>query len=170
MTNHFRRSAEYPFHISIGGIVVNGSGEICCHYYDKFELAGAGELRDFYLLMRETIEPGESIEGCLARGLMEEFGAESTIRHYIGAIVSKFFLAEDEPAVEKTTLYFLCDFIYKDETKRKLGDPECGSKIVWMKPNDLIEKMKEQGIRLGRKDADESQVVENAIPYIKMAI
>lgn len=65
--------------------------------------------------------------------------------------------------VEKTTLYFLCDFVSLDESKRKSGDLEASSAIQWLDPQDAIIKMKEQGKRLGREDVDESVVVENLL-------
>lgn len=166
MNNHFQRSKEYPFHVSIGAIVINKDKNVYCHYFDKHEIPGFGIFEDFYLLMRETIEPGESIEDCLERGLSEEFGAKASIRHYIGSIVSRFNLTKEGPEVEKTTLYFLCDLISIDETLRKIGDPESGSKIVEVPINDLIIRMTDQGIRLKRQDADESSILERAKPYL----
>lgn len=160
MTNHFQRSKEYPYHISIGAIVVNKNKEVCCHYFKSLSVPDFGNFEDFYILMRETIEPNETIEECLARGLTEEFGATASIKHYIGSIVSKFPLSKDGPIVEKTTLYFLCDLISQDDSERRKDDLESGSLIKWMNLQDLISKMKEQRLRLHREDADESSILE----------
>ncbi|MDB5194186.1 MAG: hypothetical protein JWN50_200 [Parcubacteria group bacterium] len=157
--NYFQRSEEYPYHISIGGVVRNAEGKICCHYFKKFSHPAAGEFEDFYLLMRETIEPNETIETCLARGLMEEFGIVATLKAYTGSIVAHF--THREMHVEKTTLYFLCDLVSFDQTKRRMGDPEGGSEIMWMDREELISKMKEQNKRINREDIDESKILEN---------
>ena len=166
MINDFQRSEQYPFHISIGAIVVDKNNNVGCHYFDKHEIPGFGVFEDFYLLMRETIEPRETIEGCLGRGLVEEFGVNAKIRHYAGSIVSRFQLTKGGPTVEKTTLYFLCDLISIDESKRRLNDPESGSIIKWLPLNDIIKFMKEQRVRIGREDADESTILEKVHEYL----
>jgi hypothetical protein len=158
--NYFQGTTEHPYHISVGAVVRNARGEICCHYFDRLTHSSVGTFENLYLLMRETIEPGESIETCLARGLMEEFGMEAKLVSYLGSIVSRFPVLGTETMIEKTTLYFLCDYLSVDETKRKVGDVESGSVITWLPAEELIAKMKEQGIRLGREDADESVILE----------
>lgn len=157
MTNYFQGTAESPFHISIGAIVLNEAGKVCCHYFKKFEHKDMGTFEDFYLLMRETIEPGETIEGCLARGLKEELGVVANIRSYAGSIVSRF--KSGDAMIEKTTLYFLCDLVSQNESDRSANDPESGSEIRWMDRNELAGKMEEQGMRFGREDMDESKVL-----------
>ena len=166
MQNHFQRSIEYPFHISIGAIVVNGDKKIGCHYFKSLEIPDFGVAEDFYILMRETIEPNETIEECLNRGLSEEFGSIAKMRHYIGSVVSKFPLTSSGPIVEKTTLYFLCDLVEFDPIRRQANDPESSSEILWLDANELIAKMKEQRKRIGREDADESALLENVVKFI----
>jgi len=108
--------------------------------------------------MRETIEPGESLETVLARGLMEEFGATATLHSYLGSIVSHF--PKDSVSIEKTTLYFLCDLISINPALRSTEDEEDGSEIQWNEPSYLISKMKEQRARIEREDIDESKILE----------
>lgn len=143
MKNYFQGTLDRPYHISIGALVKNTEGKICCHYFDSITHKSIGTLTDFILLMRETIEPNETIEQCLMRGLMEEFGIQANLNTYIGSIVSKFRFEETEVMVEKTTLYFLCDFVSLDESKRKSGDLEASSTMQWLDPKDMIVKMKE---------------------------
>jgi hypothetical protein len=169
MNNYFQGKQNSPYHISIGAVVRNNEGKICCHYFDEITHPTVGTLSNFYLLMRETIEPNEKIEECLARGLMEEFGIKATLNSFVGSIVSHFPVMVDSVdtgvVMEKTTLYFLCDFISIDESHRNSSedDPEAKSKINWMDPQELIIKMKEQGKRLGREDMDESAVIERIV-------
>lgn len=166
MPNHFQSTKEYPFHISIGAIVINSEGKVCCHFFESIAIPDFDNFKNFYILMRETIEPNETIEECLSRGLQEEFGVVASIRHYVGSIVSRFPLTKNGPEVEKTTLYFLCDLISFDENMRNKNDPESGSEIVWIEPSLLISKMKEQALRLKREDADESKILEGLLRFI----
>lgn len=163
--NYFQGTVKNPYHISIGAVVKNAEGNICCHYFDSITLPSIGTLRDFYLLMRETIEPNETIEQCLSRGLLEEFGITGTLNRYIGSIVSTFEVGNTGVYIQKTTLYFLCDFVSMDESLRKKEDIEASSEIRWVAPLELIAKMKEQGKRLGRSDVDESMIVEHIMLY-----
>jgi ADP-ribose pyrophosphatase YjhB (NUDIX family) len=161
--NHFQGTPESPYHISIGGVVRNERGEVCCHYFDKVTLANIATFEDMVLLMRESLEPGESIETCLARGLMEEFGIKAELKSYLGSIVSRFPIPKHDHLIEKTTLYFLCDFVSIDESLRKQDDVEAKSRILWLQPSELIVRMKEQGKRLNREDADESAIIERLL-------
>lgn len=163
MKNYFQASKTYPYHISVGAVVVNGSGEVCCHYFKKFEHPSFGVGEDFYILMRETIEPNETIERCLARGLREEFGMEAKLIAYLGAIISHFPLIKDGSVAEKATLYFLCEPVSFDVLKRDPADEEASSVIRWVKPEELIPKMKEQSKRLGRIDTDESAILQRLV-------
>jgi len=169
MNNYFQGTKNSPYHISIGAVVRNTEGKICCHYFNELTYSTIGTLSNLYLLMRETIEPNEKIEECLARGLMEEFGMKASLNSFVGSIVSHFPVMVDSldtgVVMEKNTLYFLCDFVSIDESHRNSeeGDIEAKSEIKWMDPEDLIIKMKEQGKRLGREDADESSVIERVI-------
>lgn len=160
MKNYFQGTLEHPYHVSIGGVVRNKEGKICCHYFDSLTHKSIGTMEDFILLMRETIEPSETIEECLARGLMEEFGVVANLNTYIGSIVSKFGIPESNILMQKTTLYFLCDFVSIDESKRKEDDLEAKSVVKWFSPEEIIFKMKEQVKRLNREDVDESLIIE----------
>ena len=155
--NYFQGTSLRPYHISIGAVVRNTDGKIGCHYFRKFTHTTMGQFENFYLLMRETIEPNESIEVCLVRGLMEEFGATGSLESYLGSIKSDF--THKNVVIEKTTLYFLCNLISFDVAKRKLDDAESQSEIMWVEKEKLILHMKEQGKRLGREDLDESEIL-----------
>ncbi len=108
--------------------------------------------------MRKTIEPNEYLENVLHRGLMEEFGVEAKLVDYIGSIQSHFKSKGVE--IEKTTLYFLCKLKNQDLSRRSTGDVEYESQIEWHTTNFLIPKMKEQTIKYGRTDVDESKILE----------
>ena len=166
MSNHFQGKIENPYHISIGGVVVNKEGLVACHYFESLTHKSGHVFNDFVLLMRETIEENETIEECLHRGLMEEFGMKGELKCYLGSIVSHFNVTNTEVIVEKTTLYFLCDFISQDDSLRSQEDIERESKIQWFDPKELIVRMKEQGKKLNREDMDESSVIENLIKKV----
>lgn len=152
-------TSEDPYHISIGGIVPNSKGEILTHYFESHYFENNGMALDFYILMRESLENGETLEECLTRGFMEEFGATVQIKSYIGSIISNFYRAGDV-LVQKTTLYFLCDLVELNPDLREKGEVEADSETRWVNKKDLIEKMSEQGKRTERNDLDESEVLK----------
>lgn len=157
--NYFQASPNNPYHISIGAVVRNAEGKICCHYFKHFSHPSVGTFDNFYILMRETLEPVETLEQCLVRGLMEEFGVTAKLERCLGSIVSHHTPPGKDFVIEKTTLYFFCDLISIDEAKRKLGDPEGGSEIKWLDPVDLMDRMKDQYERLKREDANEAVII-----------
>jgi len=72
------------------------------------------------------------------------------------------------PPFEKTTLYIACHLIQWNPEARDHADPEASSTIEWLEPNTLISIMQEQGIRFQyERDADESEMVKRAIPFIQ---
>ena len=160
-SNYFEGTKQDPYHISIGAVVRDSEGKICCHYFSHASHPAFGSFENLYLLMRETIEPNESIEQCLHRGLQEEFGMKAELISHLGSIVSHF--PKGDVVVEKTTLYFLCEYISHDRANRKVDDPEASSVITWLTPSELILIMRDQGKRFGREDLDESIVIERLI-------
>ncbi len=163
MPNLVQGSKEYPYHISIGAVLVNGEAKVCAHHFDQLQI-GSRQAKDFYILMRETPEVGESIMETLERGLNEEFGATATIRHFIGSITAK--IENVDTLKEKTTLYFLCDVVAQDITQREDVDAESSSQVGWYDPDYLIFKMKRQGRETGYEDIDESKILERAKQYL----
>ncbi len=157
MQNYFIGTKEHPHHISIGGVLRNQKGEVAAHYFKHFSHPAFGDAENFYILMRETPELGESMEETLMRGLMEEFGATASLVSFLGTIVSHF--PKRESIIEKTTLYFLCDLESIDETKRAKDDLETASEIRWIAPQELISLMEAQRARINREDLDESKVL-----------
>ncbi len=166
MQNYFQGNGEHPRHLSVGAVLVNDAGEICAHHFDSkngSKFAGYWKdqgLDDFYILMRETVEMGETLEQAVCRGLLEEFGAEAELVDYLGSIQSYFKHKGSEIEIEKTTLYFLCKLKNQDLGKRSRGDVENESMLEWHNPLFLIEKMKSQGVELNRQDLDESVILE----------
>ena len=166
--NIFQASKEFPFHISIGVVLTNNEGLICCHYYKKSDLPIESEGKsDLYLLMRETLQLAETIEEAVARGLQEEFGATGQLQSYIGSITSKFPLRVSRVQVEKTTLYFHAQMIDFDPTSRDQDEVESKSAIQWLEPKILHALFLEQGRKYERSDLDESKIIENYIQYVK---
>ena len=160
-TTHFQGNFEHPQHISAGAILLNERGEVCCHHLFTKNLKGYWadeEIDDFYLLMRETIQHDESLEEALHRGLMEEFGATGELVDYVGSIKSSFKHKGVE--VERTTLFFLCKLKTLDAARRSDHDIEGKSVIEWQTPEYLIPRMKEQSVKYGRTDIDESSILE----------
>lgn len=155
--NYFRGEVGTPYHLSVGAVVVNEKNQILTHYFKRSPIH---DLDDIYILMRETIQPGETIEHALERGLKEEFGVQAPLESFIGTIVSTF--PGTTQTVEKTTLYFICRYKKNLFGGRPNIDGESTSQPLWLTTDDLSKKMHEQGVRTGRTDLDESLIVERA--------
>ncbi|MEX2369300.1 MAG: NUDIX hydrolase [Candidatus Paceibacterota bacterium] len=162
----YKGTTANPFHVSVGAVLSNGKGEICCHYFSR-NTSVLKELgvNDLYILMRETMDEGESFSDTIKRGLKEEFGAVGELSHYLGAIQS-YFPNKDKVSIEKTTLYFHVDCTEFNSANRDKNDPESISEIVWLEPQDLIEKMRQQSKDLNRTDLDESTIIERYLHYV----
>lgn len=158
--NYFSWKDNGNSHLSVGAVVINDEGKICVHHFTKlpFEVFGTHYEHDVYLLMRETIEPNETLENALSRGLMEEFGMKAEIRTYLGSIACYF--TQNNRKIEKTTLYFLCQYISDDLHSRRAGDAEAASELEWYDGDFLIEKMRQQFKATQREDIDESSIIE----------
>ncbi len=163
----FRGSQKQPYHLSIGAVLFDQEGRIACHHFQEF----AG-YKDVYILMRETMENGETPLMTLHRGLKEEFGATAEPVAFLGGLSGYIpFTRLSGLSFEKTTLYVACQLTKWDPENRDLEDPEAGSTIEWVKPERLISIMEQQGIRFQHRiDADESEIVRRAISYIQPEI
>jgi len=165
--NYFQATKDNPYHLSIGAVLLNGSNEVACHYFDKAPEGAPGEykdLKDVYLLMRETMEIGETIEQTLHRGLLEEFGATGEIMSFLGSQETAF--KGNEVDMKKTTLYFLVRMKSFDITKRSHEDLEGDSQIVFLTLDDCIMKMEELWKRLKQETLNESMFAKRAREYI----
>ena len=156
----FQASKEQPYHLSIGAVLFDRQGRIACHHFS--EILGHN---DVYILMRESMEDEETPLMTLQRGLMEEFGATAKPIAFLGCLSG--YLPDSRLPFDKTTLYIACELIDWNPKNRNLDDPEAGSTIEWLELEELISIMQKQGVRFNhRADADESEMIKRACPYI----
>lgn len=156
----FQASQKQPYHLSIGAVLFNQKGQIACHHFK--EIAG---YKNIYILMRESMENDETPFMTLSRGLKEEFGASAQPIAFLGSLSG--YLPDPRLPFEKTTLYIACQVTQWTPQDRDPADPEASSTIEWLEPNELIVLMQQQGNRFQhRADADESEMIQRAIPYI----
>jgi hypothetical protein len=161
MVNHFSHSANSPFHLSVGAVLIDESHKVACHFFENIADSKTGDIyKDTYILMRETLEPNETLEQAVARGLAEEFGAKGEIMDFIGAQSISF--QRENYQFYKTTLYFLVQLTSIDVSKRLSNDPEGGSEIQWQDIDFLIGKMNAQVPPDYREDMNESDVLARA--------
>ncbi len=153
-------TAENPYHLSVGAVVFDPENKMIACQYVKEYLGNT----NLYLVMRESLEDGETSEEAVKRGLMEEMGIEAEIKRYVGSIVSSFM--RDNEKVEKTTIYYLCELTSFDVLRRDSNDEDAGNDIVWLPIEELIARSKDQFQRSGRDDFDESKILERAKKYI----
>lgn len=160
----FQASKKQPYHLSIGAVLFNQEGLIACHHFK--EILG---YKDVYILMRESMENNETPLMTLNRGLNEEFGATANPIAFLGCLSG--YLPDARLPFEKTTLYIACLLMNWNPENRDAEDPEACSIIEWLEPNVLIALMEEQGIRFQhRADADESEMIKRASPYIQQEL
>lgn len=160
-TPFFQANKTRPYHLSIGAVLFNEEGLIACHHFK--EILGH---KDIYILMRESMENDETPIMTLHRGLKEEFGATANPIAFLGCLSG--YLPNPHLSFEKTTLYIACQLINWHPENRAAEDPEACSELEWIEPHALIALMKEQGIRFQhRVDADESEMIKRALPYIQ---
>ena len=146
----FQAKRSQPYHLSVGAVLFNEEGLVACHHFKN--LMGH---KDFYILMRESMEDGETILQTLDRGLVEEFGATAKPAAFLGCLTG--YLPDDQFPFDKSTLYIACQCISWDPNKRDAHDPEAISTIEWLEPEMLIQRMQMQGAKFHRVDADESE-------------
>ncbi len=161
MTKLFQHSAKSPYHISVGAVLTNGEGNILVHTFREKDVPSGfvhnlGGLEMVSILMRESLENRESLEGAVTRGLQEEFGMEGIIKKYLGS--EQHFLETPGGSFEKTTVYFEVELTHIGE--RPSDDAEGHSTLEWIEPSVLIERMEDQGRRTDRKDLDESKIIK----------
>lgn len=157
----FQATHDQPYHLSIGAVLFNEEGKIACHHFE--DVFGH---KDIYILMRESVEDGETILATLHRGLKEEFGATAEPVAFLGCLSG--FLPDRDLSFDKTTLYIACRLIDLKPADRDLNDPEGRSLLEWHEPEELISIMERQGIRFQhRVDADESEMIRRALPYMQ---
>ncbi len=156
----FQASKKQPYHLSIGAVLFDDGGRVACHHFK--EIFG---YKDIYILMRESMENGETPLATLHRGLKEEFGVSAEPVAFLGCLSGP--LSDPSLSFEKTTLYIACRMIHWNPEQRDPADPEASSLIEWIEPDRLISILEKQGERFnGRVDADESDMIRRAIPYI----
>lgn len=160
----FQATADQPYHLSIGAVLFDHQGRIACHHFH--EIFGH---RDIYILMRESMEDNETPLETLHRGLKEEFGATAIPVAFLGALSG--YLPDPRLPFEKTTLYIACKVTSWNPEDRSTDDPESASCIEWLEPEILIPLLEQQGIRFShRVDADESEMIRRALPFIELQI
>lgn len=163
-TPFFQASQKQPYHLSIGAVLFDQAGRIACHHFQ--EILGQ---KDVYILMRESMENDETPLMTLERGLKEEFGATAQPIAFLGCLSG--YLPDRRLSFDKTTLYIACQVVNWAPETRDLDDPEASSTIEWLEPDVLIAIMQKQGIRFQhRVDADESDMIKRALPYIQQAL
>lgn len=159
----FQAKHEQPYHLSIGAVLFDDEGRIACHHFE--EVLGQ---KDVYILMRESVENDETILTTLHRGLQEEFGAKATPIAFLGSLSG--FLYSPGLSFDKTTIYIACQLDEWHPENRDLNDPEAFSIIEWHDPHELIALMQAQGAKFHRVDADESEMILRALPFIKKTL
>lgn len=164
--NYFQHSSYSPYHLSVGAVVFNDHGQILIHRFDR-ELPENPFSQNIYTLIRETMEPHETIESALARGIKEEAGSEAELVAFLGALTGSTMGRRDKTKnFEKTTLYFAMRLTVWRPEERLKDDPEAGSDLQWREPDELVSLMQRQGKATESADLDESEVIKRLVSLL----
>lgn len=153
--NYFRGQESAPYHLSVGAVILDEQNRVACLHFSTDDHGTKGEA---YLLMRETVEQGETLAEAVRRGIKEEIGVEAEIQDFIGTIISHFGFRTT--IVEKTTLYFLCKALFKEAKPEPNNAFEASGILEWRSIDFLIEQGKKQAAHFQRDDIDESTILE----------
>lgn len=146
MENLFAWNNSNKQHLSVGAVLVNSNQEVLVHKL--------GRIGNKYFLPKKSHSNNSTLEETLNR-VEAEIGYKIIRNKYLGSRKSTFKV-EDESIVNKTTLYFLCNIT--EQTQRDKNDRDSDSELIWLKKDELINIMKEQG-KL-ENDLDESEILE----------
>jgi hypothetical protein len=148
--SHFQHTPDSPYHLSAGALVYDSHNRVLVHVFTG----------GIYTLIRETIEPNESIEAAIHRGIGEEAGSTAELVRYLGAITGTVRNVSSGVEFEKTVLYFAARLLDWQPAQRDFGDEESVSELQWHDPQQLISIMGEQIKLTGFGDLDESVVMK----------
>ncbi|BCX14302.1 MAG: hypothetical protein KatS3mg085_834 [Candidatus Dojkabacteria bacterium] len=158
--NIHTQNPKYPYHVSAGAVVLNSKNQVALQYFKH----NAGH-DNVYYLMRESLENNTTIEETLANGLMKEMGITAQIRHFVGSRVTTF-LDADGNEITKTTIYYLCDLISVDESKKDPENPEGSSEVKFFDLSDAIKITQDQLKRTNYLDICEFDILQNVAKLI----
>jgi hypothetical protein len=165
MQSIYKHSLDFPYHISVGAVFFNEKNEIACEVFPSEviqKLVGLDcEMR---MLMRETIENGETITDAVHRGLLEELGMKGTILGFLGS--KEDLVIQNEKTFQKTTLYFLVKADVSGGIPLVGKDDWVNFSIEWLPIDALVQKMQLQAEGLEREDLNESDILERARKYL----
>jgi len=172
MKNPFIGTPEDPFHMSVGVVLLNEKNEVIVHKYDLESnealrstikrSVGVSERIQFYSIMTETPEDGETLMETAERGLIEEFGASGDFMHYLGTTVGTFKRFGSDILIEKAAPFFLYKMTSLDESKRDPNSMESKSEIVAVEMDALINILEKQDEAIHRTDLVYAPIIERA--------
>lgn len=161
MNKFYLHTLPQPFHLSVGALLFDDDLRICVHHFQTRKLPEdkqyhGGNLNEFYILMRESVEGEENLFQAVHRGLSEEFGATGTIERFLGTIDCS--VTTPRHTFQKTTLYHAVRL--KELGERPLYDEESTSNMEWHAPKDLLPLLEEQARRTDKMELDERVIIQ----------
>lgn len=126
----YRANKDWPYHVSAGGVVVDGG---------KVLLLGraiepSGQPGGWHL-PKGTVEPEEPLEAAAIREIEEEADVHAKAIVYLGALSRTYQLKGVN--YDKTTHYFLCEFVAESET----GMDEEHDEREWVSFADALDRL-----------------------------
>ena len=127
ISNIFKHSKKYPFHLSVAGVVIRNN-RILLQYKKTTKT---------YRIPSESVEINDTIFSVINRLGKEELGLKLIPLHFLGSDNRHTFIDNKGLKINKTTLYFLCKQLGK--VKRTPLDIELELyDFVWIEINKAI--------------------------------
>jgi len=155
--NYFGLTLDRPFHLSVGGIVLDQNNNFYCLHYPQID-----ELKDVYVLPNKTVRKEEALEAALRRGMRAEIGCEIKLITFLGTLVTQDTWCGEinQPtSMEKSVVFFLAKAISFNE-KAAQAENEKEHRDIQLQPLAfLVEKMEHLQVKDGMRDFNQLKIL-----------
>ena len=162
--NYFGLTLDRPFHLSVGGIALDQTGNVYCLHYPQID-----ELKDIYVLPNKTLRKEETLEAALRRGMRAEIGCEIEIITFLGTLVTQDSWCGEinQPiSMEKSVVFFLAKAVTFDAKIAQAENQKEWRDIQIQPLSFLIEKMGHLKVKDGMRDFNQLEILLRAKEWI----
>lgn len=163
--NYYQAKPNKPFHLSVAAIIIDDNNEVLCQHYNQLN-----SWNNIYWLMHSTVNPYETLEQALSRGLAEENGISAKVITFIGVKDYKsnwFGEINQETEVTKSIAYFIVKYLGEDKSLINIENPGSKSNLEKLSISEAKQKMKSQALKYNNLELDESGMLERAEKYLE---
>lgn len=162
--NYFGFTLDRPYHLSIGGIILDREHNVYCLHYPKID-----ELKDIFVLPNKTLRKEETLEAALRRGMRAEIGCEIELVTFLGILNTQDTWCGESgnpTAMEKSVVYFLAKEIAHNPKLAQEENEKQHREISIQSIPFLIEKMEHLQVKDGMRDFNQAKILLRAQEWI----